>query len=307
MHAPRIVVVGSINMDLVLRCARLPRPGETLLAESAAEAPGGKGANQAVAAAQLGADVAMIGRVGNDSFAKRLEANLDHNGVALHLARNDDCGSGLAIVAVERSGENSILVVPGANARLTPGDIDAMASVIGAADVLMLQLEIPLETVMRAMHLAREAGVRTILDPAPAPAHIPPGLLDVDVICPNQEEAAALVGQPVASRDDAERAARQLIHLGPRAAIITMGEQGAVLAQGDNVQWFAPFSVQAIDSTAAGDAFAGALAVRWAAGDTLGQATSYACAAGALAATQWGAQTSLPSLERVADLFAAGP
>src|SRR5580704_261391 len=170
MTRPRIAVVGSINTDLVVRCAKLPRPGETISARDVSELPGGKGAKHAVAAARLGAEATMIGRVGDDAFGQRLRLGLQENGVGVDwILTTPNCASGLAIVAVEESGENSILVVPGANGRLTPADIHTAGELIRRADVLVLQLEIPLETTIAAIKLARESGTPVILDPAPAP------------------------------------------------------------------------------------------------------------------------------------------
>jgi ribokinase len=301
---PKIAVVGSINMDIVVRCRSLPRPGQTILAESSAEFCGGKGANQAVAAAKAGADVTMIGCVGNDSFADRLVQNLLAHGIDCdHVARCDDCGSGLAVISVDESGENSIMVAPGANARVDGSAMEAAWRVIEASDILMVQLEIPMETVLDAISVAQNAGVRIILDPAPAPAGFPPDLLQVDLLCPNESEAAALTGQVVDTIEQAQTAAKTLLQAGAKNVAITLADRGTLLVSRDRSEMIGPFSVDAIDTTAAGDAFAGALAAAWPATDRLSEAVRFANAAGALAATGHGAQSSIPSRHDIESLW----
>ncbi len=206
-----VVVVGSINMDLIARVDQLPRPGQTVAGRELLELPGGKGANQAVAAARLGARVTFIGRVGDDGFGTRLLESLRGEQIDIgYVITTANCSSGVAIVCVEQHGENSIVVIPGANGRLSPNDITASEAVIAAADVLLVQLETPLDTVTTAITTARKHGVLTIFDPAPAPNSLPDELLDVDVLCPNQSEAAAISGGAVSSTEDAIRAAGQL-------------------------------------------------------------------------------------------------
>ena len=307
MTRPRIAVVGSINADLVVRCARLPRPGETISAHDVREVAGGKGANQAVAAARLGADVTMIGRVGDDAFGQRLRNGLEENGVDVsHVLTTTDCASGLAIVAVEDSGENSIVIVPGANGRLTPADVLAATSILRDADVVLVQLEVPLETTIAAIRLAREQGTPVILDPAPAPAvgNDRDGrladLLRVEVACPNEAEALALTNVRIETVADAEQAACCLRSRGPKYGIVTLGARGAVLCEPDSRPVLIPaFSIAAVDTTAAGDAFAAALAIRLAQQVPLLEAVRFACAAGALAASRPGAQPAMPTLEEV--------
>jgi ribokinase len=307
MSPPRIAVVGSINADLVVRCARLPRPGETISASDVSEVPGGKGANQAVAAARLGAEVTMIGRVGDDAFGQRLRTGLQENGVGVDcVTTTPNCASGLAIVAVEDSGENSIMVVPGANGRLTPADVLAAGEVIGRADIVLVQLEVPLETTIAAIKLAREYGTPVILDPAPAPTFgddcsaILTDLLQVEVACPNEAEAFALTNVRIETVSDAEQAACCLRSLGPKYGIVTLGARGAVLCEPDTRPSLIPaFNINAVDTTAAGDAFAAALAVRLAQGAAISEAVRFACAAGALAASRRGAQAAMPTLSEV--------
>jgi ribokinase len=300
---PRIAVVGSINRDVVIRCAKLPQPGETVLADSATEVAGGKGANQAVAASRLGGQVTMIGRVGDDDCGERLLNGLKCERLDTSLVRRTaECASGMAIVAVEQSGENAILVVPGANAQVSKLDIDAAANAIGSCDILLLQLEIGPEAVAAAIAFARQSGVRTILNPAPVVSPLAADLLRVDVICPNRLEASALVGRTIQSRGDAAEAVLELVRLGAKSAIITMGSWGAVFSEGGPPEWCEPFRVTAVDSTAAGDAFAGALAVRLGEGAVLRDAVRFACAAGAITATFRGAQPALPT-RAVVDAF----
>ncbi len=225
-------------MDLVVRCVRLPHPGETITAGSLREVPGGKGANQAVAAARAGGDVRMIGCVGDDGFGPKLLDNL--------LAESIDCEcvsvvehseSGVAIVAVERSGENSIMVVPGANGKLSARKVAGFSDTIRQSDVLMVQLEIPIEAVIEGVRIARAAGVKVILDPAPA-RHLPEDLLDVDLLCPNESEAALISGQTVKSLDEAKAVAESLREKGSRAVAITMGARGTLLCDDQQVDNF---------------------------------------------------------------------
>jgi len=304
----KITVLGSINMDLMIRAAKLPLPGETVIADSKVENPGGKGANQAVAAARMGADVTMIGCVGDDSFAEQLLQNLQAESVdTSHVTRQQNTTSGVAVVMVEASGENAILVVPGANGSVGNAELEQARRVICESDVLLMQLEVPVETVIAAASIARAAGVRVILDPAPAPASVPTNiqreLLNVDLICPNQSEAAALLGKPVDSLEDTVALIEELTKLGPREAIITMAEQGAVVFDGATVQTVPPFEINVVDSTAAGDAFAAGLAVRLAENASLMDAVKFASAAGALAASGAGAQTAMPTRKQIETLL----
>ncbi len=279
-----------------------------MIGRDATEFPGGKGANQAVAAARLGANVAMVGRVGDDGFGDRLRTGLADEGIDVrHVATSNRCSSGLAIVAVDDSGENAITVIPGANGRVSPADVDAAAEVIAAADVLLLQLEVPVEAVLAAISVARRYGKLVILDPAPAPPSFPPGLLAVDVLCPNESEAAALAGFDVATAADAERAAVRLCKLGARHAIVTLGRQGALASGPDRQIVRIPgFAVTAVDTTAAGDAFAAALGVSLARGTEMTRAIQFACAAGALATSRAGAQPAMPTAAEVEQLLATG-
>ncbi len=301
---PRISVLGSINMDLLIRCGSLPRPGETILADSSTEICGGKGANQAVAAARAGGDVAMIGRVGDDAFADRLLDNLKHEQIDCScVATTTACPSGVAIVAVENSGQNSIMVVPGANGRVSVEDVEQASEVIQASDILLIQLEVPLPAVCAAKEVASAAGVRIILDPAPAPNELPSSLFDVDLICPNEAEAETLTGVSVVSMEQAHAAAQALQSRGAKAVALTLGSAGCYLLQGDDSQHIDPFTINAVDTTAAGDAFAGALAVHWAKHGDLSKAVCFANAAGAIAASRIGAQPSMATSEEIEELL----
>ena len=300
LSKPIVSVFGSINMDLVVRCQSLPQAGQTVAASSFSEICGGKGANQAVAAAKAGGAVRMIGRVGSDSFSQRLVTNLRNHGVCCKGVRTtENCESGLAIVAVEDSGENSILLVAGANGAVSVADANDSRRVIETADVLLVQLEVPTKSVLTAIQIATAAGVRCILDPAPVASDWTDELLQVDLICPNETEAATITSLAVKTLADAETAARQLQQRGAKNVAITLGERGVVLLTGDQLHHIEPATITAVDTTASGDAFAGAVGVRWAETDDLLEAVRFASVAGAIAATRHGAQPSLATREEI--------
>jgi len=302
----RVAVAGSVNMDLVAQCDRLPRPGQTVHAVAYSQLPGGKGANQAVAAARLGAECAIIGRIGDDAFGERLAATLAQYGVATDgLLSTPNTSSGLAWINVDQTGENSITMVPGANSQVSPEDVRNNATLIESANVLVVQLEIPLDTVLAAIKIASAAGVMTILDPAPAlTGQMPDELFRVDVMTPNQTEAEALTGVSVTDVQSAVRACKRLRDRGVPRPVITLGADGAVfLDECTEVPRHAlPPRVEVVDTTAAGDAFTAALACRLAAGRTLAAAVSFGCAAGALAATALGAQNVMPEWNDVMEV-----
>ncbi|MDX1613773.1 MAG: ribokinase [Candidatus Promineifilaceae bacterium] len=305
--SPTVTVVGSINIDLVTRTSRLPEPGETVIGGDLRTVPGGKGANQAVAAARLGASVAMVGRVGDDVFAQQLRDNLAAAGVDLtHVSTDGNAASGAALIAVDDQGQNSIVVAPGANAQLTVSDVEAARESIAAADVLLLQLEIPLPTVQRAAELAHTAGTTVILNPAPAQSLPEPLLSLVDVLIPNESETAVLTDLPAQELDELRAAAAALQAGGVATVILTLGQRGALLVDPADERLFPAFTVQrVVDTTAAGDAFVGGLAVALAEGLTLPQALPWGTAAGALAVTRPGAQPSLPQREEIEALLAS--
>ena len=300
-----VTVVGSINIDLVTTTPRLPRPGETVIGGDLRTVPGGKGANQAVAAARLGATVTMVGRVGEDTFGQQLRANLDAAGVDLtHVVTDPEAASGAALIAVDHQGQNSIVVAPGANARLSVSDVEKAETAIAGADAVLLQLEIPLPVVQRAAELARAGGAKVILNPAPAQA-LPQELLDlVDVLIPNESETAVLTGMPVEELEQVDAAALALRDGGVGAVILTLGQRGALLADSAGARLFPAFPVEkVVDTTAAGDAFVGALAAALAEGTSLARAVPWSNAAGSIAVTGPGAQPSLPRREEVERLL----
>lgn len=299
-NRPQVVVLGSINMDLVVRSPRIPQPGETLLASSSTEFSGGKGANQAVAAALAGGDVAMIGAVGNDGFASRLISNLRSYGIDCgRVLVRKDVASGLAVIAVDDAGQNAIMVVPGANASITVQDVHASRDLIEAADVLMLQLEIPVDVVAAGMEVAKQSGTRVMLDPAPAIANVPEHLLNVDLLCPNETEAQTITGMDVKTDEQVSAAAKTLQQNGATHVAITLGDRGTHLRSDGDSQLFPSWTVDVVDTTAAGDAFAGTLAVKWCEGESLASSIRWANAAGAIAASRRGAQASMASHEEV--------
>jgi ribokinase len=296
-----ILVIGSLNVDLVVRAPRFPAPGETISGEDLAIIPGGKGANQAVAAARQGAKVSMVGRVGSDSFGPTLTQNLQKNNVDITHIKKDSSATGTAIIVVDAGGQNSIVLSPGANGKVTQADVHAVP--FQDVDTLLLQLEIPLETVIHAANLARQNGLRVILNPAPA-RQLPDSLLaDIDILIPNESELQLLTGQPVTDTTSAEAAAKALLAKGVQTVIVTLGEKGALLVTPENVELVPAFNVDVVDTTAAGDAFIGGLAAALLTGKSLEEAVLYGNASGALTATKFGAQPSLPTAEDVKNLL----
>ncbi len=297
----RVAVVGAFNLDLVFWAERRPRRGESLMGQRFGMFPGGKGFNQAVAAARLGAHVSMIGRLGTDTFAEPFLQTLLKEGInARFVVRDPEEGTGVASPLVEADGSNSIVFVPRANMCLTPSDVEAAAEVLHASDVLLLQLETPIDASLRAAEIARDTGARIILNPAPA-VPIPEVLWRAcHIIVPNEVEAAMLSER---APDDPHAAAQSLLGRGPQAIVVTLGEQGALLVTPQGEQPFPPHEVEVVDSVAAGDAFCGALAVRLAEGAPLTEAVSFANAAGALAVTVSGASPSMPQRTAVEALL----
>jgi ribokinase len=291
-------------MDLVARAPRIPEPGETIIGHEFHTLPGGKGANQAVAAARLGGQVAMVGRVGSDSFGKTLRQTMNAAGVDHSWVLQDDqARTGVALIVVDSAGQNSIVVAPGANAQLTAEDVRAAASVITGADVLLLQLETPLETVELAASIAHAHGVTVVLNPAPAQPLSEKLLQQIDVLVPNESETTLLTGQSIQRPQDAEDAASTLLDLGVGTVVLTLGARGAMLAQPGGSDRLQAFDVTPIDTTAAGDAFLGGFSVALGEGQTLTEAVRWGNAAGALATTRLGAQPSLPTREALEHLL----
>ena len=311
-----IVVIGSINMDLVCRIEQMPRPGETIIGTDFVTIPGGKGANQAVAAAKLArngsAAVHMVGRVGEDDFGERLLNGLvQHKVETRFVTMTEGVPSGVAMILVDVKGENSIVVSPGANARLTPKDVDAAEGLIATASVVLMQLEIPHETVRHAIAMCQRLGVFTILDPAPAEAKLPRVMMGVDVLTPNQMEAETLLGleQSVTTKTrrkviDPKQIGMDLLARGPRNVVLKLGKRGSMRVGRDGeIEPCRAFDVGVCDTTSAGDAFTAALAVArqeqmdWPIG------LRFANAAGALTCQSFGAQPALPAREAVEKLM----
>lgn len=298
-----IVVFGSLNMDLVSHLPRLPAPGETLRGNDFFTALGGKGANQAAACARLGAITVMIGRVGGDEFGSSLRAGLENLGVDVTGVTTSPGSSGVAVIHVDDRGENSIVIIPGANGKVGESDLKRLNSALIGADILLMQLEIPLEVVTAAARMARARGVRVILDPAPA-SSLPDELYTLtDLLTPNEIECATLVGFQVHDLPLAEQAARILLKRGVRQVIIKMGERGAYLHDGRSSELVSAFLVKAVDTTAAGDAFNGALAVALGKDMVLREAVRFANAAGAISTTRHGAQPSMPTAAEVEEFL----
>ena len=303
-----VTVVGSLNMDLVVKAPRLPAVGETVTKGTFGTFPGGKGANQAVAAARLGARVRMVGAIGRDAFGSQLRDGLRRDGVDVsHVIEIEDAPSGVALITVGPQGQNTIVVAPGANWRMTTAHVDAAADLIARSQILLIQLEIPIETVTRAAEIASSAKVRVVLDPAPAPeSPLPDRLIRlVDVINPNEVEAKVLTGTNVADERGARDAAERLLAMGCRSAVIKLGARGAFVADGDTRAAVPGIHVDAVDTTAAGDAFAGALAVALGEGRPIMEAVRFANVAGAISVTRMGAQPSMPRRAEVVEFAAA--
>jgi ribokinase len=296
MTTPRIVVVGSVNADMVVKSQRIPRPGETVTGGEFVMAAGGKGANQAVAAARLGAEVTLVAKVGQDMFAQQAIANYKQEGIATdYIVCDPRHATGVALIMVDGHGENLISVASGANHVLTPQEVAQAAERICAADLVMLQLEIPLDVVRYTVQLAAEAAVPVILNPAPA-ALLDDALLQrVTYLTPNESEAAMLTGIHVEDETSARAAAQKLCQCGVKHVIVTLGPRGALVVDAQRATMIPGYTVEAIDTTAAGDAFNGGLACALARGASLAEAVREANMVGALSVTRLGAQPSLPT------------
>jgi ribokinase len=302
-----VVVVGSVNLDLVVGVDRLPRPGETLLGGELSFRAGGKGANQAVAANRLGVETLLFAATGADRFGDDLRTALSTEELSLeHVSVLTPPATGVALIVVDRDGENSIVVAAGANGFLTPSSLVRLADVLDPDTVLLLQLEVPVDTVLAAARMAAEAGATVVLNAAPlpaAPGGLPPELLQaVDVLVVNEGEAQQLAGE-AATPDSWPVLADRLRALGPRAAVVTLGARGAVASSAGTLHVQPPFPVDTVDATGAGDSFCGALAVALHRGLDLAEATRWGCAAGALATTRLGAQDALPTPEDLRKLL----
>lgn len=300
---PDILVVGSLNADLVVRAPRFPQPGETISGDDLNIFPGGKGANQAVAAARLGANVSMLGRVGKDNFGDFLLENLKQNKVDSTLIQRDDSSTGTAIIIVDSSGQNSIVLSSGANGNVSIADVDNIP--FANYQLLLLQLEIPLPTVLRAAQRAKESNTRVVLNPAPA-KELPDELIALaDFIIPNETELSLLTKQKVSDIASAESAARNLLGRGAKHVIVTLGGKGALIVNTETCKQVDTYLVNVVDTTAAGDAFIGGFATSLLENKSLEEAVRFGCACGALAVTKFGAQPSLPTKEEVEKLISS--
>ena len=307
-----ILVIGSLNADLVVRAPHFPQPGETISGGDLQIIPGGKGANQAVAAARQGASVAMLGRVGSDSFGPFLLDSLKSNSVDITHVHADDSATCTAIIVVDANGQNSIVLSAGANGKVSPADVDNATSL--RPSLILLQLEIPTPTVLHAAQYARKNNIRVILNPAPAKS-LPDELISlIDFIIPNETELSLLTGLEVKDIPSAENAAKVLLDRGAKNVIVTLGEKGALLVSGNQTTQVNAYKVNVVDTTAAGDAFIGGFASNLLESDDMRQqasslqiieAVKYANACGALAATKFGAQPSLPTKEETENFISS--
>jgi ribokinase len=292
---PRVCVVGSFVIDLVFKVKRRPGPGETMLADDFGMFLGGKGFNQAVGARRLGADVSMVGRAGNDQFGDMFTAKLEQEGIdSSQVTRDPETGTAIASPIIDASGQNSIIAAPRANMRVTTEDVDAATDAIAAADILMLQFEIPVVTSRRAAEIARKHETMVLLDPAPVEHGFERFSAPIDFIVPNEIEAHMLTG-----RMTPEEAAAVLLPETRRGVVVSLGEQGAMAVDRDALRHFPAHKVSVVDTTGAGDAFRAGLAVEIAEGSSLEEAVRFANACGALACTIMGAEPSMPKRQAV--------
>ena len=298
----KVVVVGSLNMDLVARAQRLPRGGETLPGESFFTAPGGKGANQAVAAARLGASVAMIGNVGEDAYGQQLRRALEVEGIDCQgVGVCNGVSSGVALIVVDAASQNAIVIIPGGNGLLGPESVRRFDSLLQQAEVIICQLEVPAATVAWTLARGRELGKTVILNPAPASGPLPAEwFAHIDYLIPNESEAEALSGLQVNDQDSARRAAERLRKMGAGKVIVTLGAQGALLVDAAGSRHFPAPRVQPVDTTAAGDTFVGGFAASLACGLPEDEAIGFGQRAAALSVTRVGAQPSIPYLKELA-------
>jgi len=306
MANSHVLVVGSSNTDMIVKMDRIPRPGETILGGEFLTAAGGKGANQAVAAARAGGRVTFIARVGKDMFGEQAIAGFASEGINVeHVIRDPASPTGVALIFVGRDGENSIAVASGANGKLSSADVLNARGAFAGASVLMMQLETPLETIQTAAELAAQAGLRVILNPAPAQP-LPDCLLrHISILTPNETESEFFTGLKVDSTAAAGEAASKLIARHVQTVVITLGGRGAFVADSSTRQLVPGFNVEPVDTTAAGDTFNGALAVALAEGQQLVQAVRFANAAGAISVTRIGAQPSVPQREEIEQFLAS--
>lgn len=294
-----ICVIGSLNMDLVVNVDTMPKPGQTLLGGNFKEVPGGKGANQAVAMARLEGNIFMIGKVGNDSFGKTLIEALNNDNVNTNHVHIANCSTGVAFITVDKNAQNAIVVAPGANFKLTKDDIDKNIDCIKNSDIVVIQLETPLETVKYALQVAKDLNKYTILNPAPAVKLDDEIIKNVDLLTPNETELEIISEIKIESEDDINKAASKVIEKGVKELIVTLGSKGSLYINEERSFFKSAYKVEAVDTTAAGDSFTGALAVALSNNKTMEEAMDFASKVGALSVMKEGAQSSLPTLKDV--------
>ena len=294
-----ICVIGSLNMDLVVKVDTMPKGGQTLIGSNFKEVPGGKGANQAVAMARLGGNVSMIGKVGNDGFGQTLLNALKADNVNTDYIGIEEGPTGVALITVDKNAENSIVVAPGANFKVAVEDIDNNIESINNSDIVVVQLETPLETIKYGLKKAKEAGKYTILNPAPAVVLEDEIIKNVDLLTPNETELEVLSGVEINTEDDIKRAAQIMIDKGVKELIVTLGSKGSLYINKERSMFKSAYKVQAVDTTAAGDSYTGALSVAFANGKNIEEAMDFASKVGALSVMKEGAQSSLPTLKDV--------
>jgi len=303
-NKPKVTIVGSFMMDLVVKAKRRPKKGETLIGEEFGMFNGGKGCNQAIAAARLGAQTYMVGRLGTDLFGdKFMEALAEENIVSDYVVRDPEVGTGVGTPVIDADGDNSIIIIPRANMRLSVEDVEKAEPAIAGADVLILQLEVPVEASERAAEIAKSGGTAVILNPAPARELSDSFLSKVDILTPNETETEMLSGMPVKDQASVEKAAKALLDKGVSAVILTLGDRGALLLTTEMTKLVPAYKVDVVDTTAAGDAFCGALATALARGESFEEATEYANAAGAFAVTIMGAGPSMPTARQLEEFL----
>lgn len=294
-----ICVIGSLNMDLVVNVDTMPKPGQTLLGGNFKEVPGGKGANQAVAMARLEGNISMIGKVGNDSFGKTLIEALNNDNVNTNHVHIANCSTGVAFITVDKNAQNAIVVAPGANFQLTKDDIDKNIDCIKNSDIVVIQLETPLETVKYALQVAKNLNKYTILNPAPAVKLDDEIIKNVDLLTPNETELEIISEIKIENEDDIIKAASKVIEKGVKELIVTLGSKGSLYINEEKSFFKSAYKVEAVDTTAAGDSFTGALAVALSNNKTMEEAMDFASKVGALSVMKEGAQSSLPTLKDV--------
>lgn len=292
----KICVIGSLNMDLVVNVCEMPKKGQTLIGSSFKEIPGGKGGNQAVAASRLGGDVYMIGKVGNDGFGQSLLKQLKADNVNTKYVQVEEAPSGVALITVDKNAENSIVVSPGANFKLTEDDIDKCIDAIKESSTVVIQLETPIDTIKYALEKSKELGKLTILNPAPAVKLSDDIIKNVDLLTPNETELEILSGVSINCEDDIKKAANVMLEKGVKQLIVTLGSKGSLYLDKDIMEFKKSYKVDAVDTTAAGDSYTGALSVALSQKKSVDEAMDFASKVGALCVTKLGAQTSIPNL-----------